>query len=84
MSGGRGKLREYSFNSSAQRVKRNSVKKPANPSNQLNPKAFNAIWLEDSLNDIYDSLPEDKTIYEISLFYESNKVNMIAVKTAVG
>ena len=47
-------------------------------------KAFDAMWLEDSLNDIYDSLPEKKRNYEISLLYESNKVNMVAAKTAVG
>ena len=47
-------------------------------------KAFDAMWLEDSLNDIYDSLPEKKINDEISLLYESNKVNMVAVKTAVG
>ena len=33
-------------------------------------KAFDAMWLEDSLNDIYDSLPEKKRNGEISLLYE--------------
>ena len=47
-------------------------------------KAFDAMWLEDSLNDVYDTLPEDKRNDELSLLYESNKVNMVAVKTAAG
>ena len=47
-------------------------------------KAFDAMWLDDCLNDIFDTLPESKRNDEISLLYESNKVNMVAVKTPVG
>ena len=47
-------------------------------------KAFDALWLEDSLNDIFDNLPEEKKNDKISLLYESNKTNMVAVKTSVG
>ena len=47
-------------------------------------KAFDALWLEDSLNDIFDNIPEEKKNDKISLLYESNKTNMVAVKTAVG
>ena len=47
-------------------------------------KAFDALWLQDCLNDIYDTLPEHKRNDQISLLYESNKVNMVAVKTGVG
>ena len=47
-------------------------------------KAFDALWLEDSLNDIFDSNDEENNDDKISLLYESNKVNMVAVKTAVG
>ena len=47
-------------------------------------KAFDAMWLEDCLNDIIDTLPENKRNDKISLLYESNKVNIMAVKTAAG
>ena len=47
-------------------------------------KAFDALWLEDCLNDIYDNVPEDNKNDKIALLYDSNKVNMVAVKTAVG
>ena len=38
------------------------------------------MLLEDCLNDIVDALPEHKHNDEISLIYESNKVNMVAVQ----
>ena len=47
-------------------------------------KAFDVLWLEDCLNDIYDTMPKNKRNDKISLLYESNKVNQVAVKTAVG
>ena len=47
-------------------------------------KAFDALWLEDCLNDIVDNIPEEKQDDKIALLYESNKTNMVAVKTAVG
>ena len=47
-------------------------------------KAFDAMWLEESLNDVYDTLPEDKRNDQLALLYESNKVNMVAVKTGAG
>ena len=47
-------------------------------------KAFDALWLEDCLNDIFDNLPEDNQNEKISLLYESNKTNMVAVKTSAG
>ena len=42
------------------------------------------MLLEDCLNDIVDALPEHKHNDEISLLYESNKVNMVAVQTPAG
>ena len=42
------------------------------------------MWLEDCMNDIVDTLPKDKQNDEISLLYESNKNNLVAVKTASG
>ena len=47
-------------------------------------KAFDALWLEECLNDIFDNLPEKNRNDELSLLYESNKTNMVAVKTALG
>ena len=47
-------------------------------------KAFDSLWLVDSLNDIFDTLPEDKQNDELSLLYESNRNTQMAVKTAVG
>ena len=47
-------------------------------------KAFDALWLEDCLNDIHDNLTEENHNDKISLLYELNKNNLVAVKTAVG
>ena len=47
-------------------------------------KAFDALWLEDCLNDVFDNISEQNRNDKISLLYESNKTNMVAVKTAVG
>ena len=47
-------------------------------------KAFDALWLEDCLNDIYDNISVENQNDKISLLYELNKVNMVAVKTGVG
>ena len=47
-------------------------------------KAFDALWLQDCMNDIFDTLPDHKRNDKISLLYESSKVNMVAVKTAAG
>ena len=47
-------------------------------------KCFDALWLEDCLNDVIETLPEDKCDDEIALVYEASKVNLVAVKTAVG
>ena len=42
-------------------------------------KAFDALWLEDCLNDILDNTDATKHNDEISLLYEANKTNMVAV-----
>ena len=47
-------------------------------------KAFDALWLEDCLNDIFENLPEDNRNDKISLIYESSRTNMVAVKTPLG
>ena len=47
-------------------------------------KAFDALWLTDCLNDIFDTLPKDKHNDKLSLLYETNRTTMMAIKTAVG
>ena len=47
-------------------------------------KAFDALWLEDCLNDIFDNTNSENQNDKISLLYELNKVNNIAIKTGVG
>ena len=47
-------------------------------------KAFDALWLTDCLNDIFDTLPENKRNNELSLLYETNRNTLMAIKTAVG
>ena len=47
-------------------------------------KAFDALWLTECLNDLFDTLSEDHRNDKIALLYESNKNNMVAVNTAVG
>ena len=47
-------------------------------------KCFDALWLEDCMLDIYETLPSEMRDDKISLIYEMNKENYVAVKTAVG
>ena len=47
-------------------------------------KAFDGLWLEDCLNDIYDTVPDSNKNDRLALLYESNTKNLIAVNTAVG
>jgi hypothetical protein len=47
-------------------------------------KASDGLWLEDWRNDVYDTVAPSKRDDKLALLYESNKKNMVAVKTAVG
>ena len=47
-------------------------------------KAFDVLWLEDSLNDLWDTLPTDGRTDKLGLVYQTNKDNFVAVNTAVG
>ena len=47
-------------------------------------KAFDALWLTECLNDLFDTLSEDHRDDKIALLYASNKDNHVAVNTAVG
>ena len=41
-------------------------------------KAFDSLWLEDCMNDIYDSLPTKKQDDKLALIYESNVKKLVA------
>ena len=47
-------------------------------------KCFDALWIEDVLNDLHDSLPNDKQDNKLALVYEASKNNFVAIKTPVG
>jgi hypothetical protein len=46
--------------------------------------AFDALWLENSRNDIFDNIAEENRNDKKSLLYKSNRTNLVAAKTAVG
>ena len=41
-------------------------------------QAFDALWLEDCMLDLYDSLPEAEHDDKIALLYETNVSNLLA------
>ena len=47
-------------------------------------KAFDVLWLADSMNDLWDTLPEGARDDRLGLVYQTSKNNMVAVNTAVG
>ena len=47
-------------------------------------KAFDGLWLEDCLNDVYDSIPHNMRNDKLALLFQANKQNLVAVNTAVG
>ena len=47
-------------------------------------KAFDRLWLDDCMNDLYDSLPEKQQDDKLALIYQANSDNQVAVNTAVG
>ena len=47
-------------------------------------KAFDAIWMEECFNDLYNVLPSEKRNDKISLLHKSNLKNLVAVKTPAG
>ena len=47
-------------------------------------KAFDALWLEDSMNDLLDTIPTEQQDDKMALLYEGNIDNMVAINTAVG
>ena len=47
-------------------------------------QAFDALWLESCMNDLYDYLPENQRDDKLALVYQTNISNLVAVNTAVG
>ena len=46
--------------------------------------AFDVLWLEDTLNDLWDTLPDHAQDDKIGLIYETSKTNLVAINTSVG
>ena len=47
-------------------------------------KAFDALWLEDTMNDMVDSIPLSSQDDKIAMINEANKSNLVAINTVVG
>ena len=47
-------------------------------------KAFDALWVEDCMNDLWDTLPAHARDDRLGLVYEACRTNLVAVNTAVG
>ena len=47
-------------------------------------KAFDVLWLSDSMNDLWDTIPEQGRDDRLGLVYEMSRTNRVAVNTAVG
>ena len=47
-------------------------------------KAFDALWVADCMNALWDTLPPEARDDRLGLLYQSSKTNLVAVNTAVG
>ena len=47
-------------------------------------QAFDALWLEDTLNDLYEYLPEKSRDDKLAVIYQTNVENLVAVNTPAG
>ena len=47
-------------------------------------QAFDSLWLQDCMNDIFDCLPEKERDRKVALIYQTNVNNLVAVNTPVG
>ena len=47
-------------------------------------KAFDRLWLEDCMNDLFDSPPSEQQDDKLALVYQGNIDNEVAVNTSVG
>ena len=47
-------------------------------------KCFDALWLDDCLNDVYDTVEESSRNNKLALIYEANQEYLVSIKTALG
>ena len=47
-------------------------------------KAFDSIWMEDSLNEMYDTINEENRNEKLALVYLMNKENHLGIRTSFG
>ena len=47
-------------------------------------KAFDSLWLEDCMNDMYDSLMEENRNEKLALLYMMNHKNLVGIRTREG
>ena len=47
-------------------------------------KAFDALWLEDCLNDMYDTINEESRDDKLALVYKTNVSNLVSINTPFG
>ena len=47
-------------------------------------KAFDVLWLDDCMNDVWDTLPHHARDDRLGLVYQMSRRNMVAINTAVG
>ena len=47
-------------------------------------KAFDGLWLQDCMNDVFDSVSEKNKNDKLALLFQSNQRNLVSVNTAVG
>ena len=46
-------------------------------------KCFDGLWLEDVMNDLYESVPKTGQNEKLSILYKSNYENQVSVKTSM-
>ena len=47
-------------------------------------KAFDVLWLDDTMNDLWDTLPPEARDDRLGLVYQTSITNNVAVNTGVG
>ena len=47
-------------------------------------QCFDGLWLDECMNNVFESLPSEQQDDKLALIYESNVKNLVAVKTPVG
>ena len=47
-------------------------------------QAFDALWLQARMNDLYDCLPEQQRDRKLALVYQTNIDNLVSVNTPIG